>query len=1031
MDEAYESKGNLLDEHRMLADERRLVFGSEAPPIKAWALCFSGGGIRSGTFCLGIMQGLAKGYAQSGGVAQTDQPSSRGILTDFHYLSTVSGGGYAGSWLTRLRTERANWKELLVASGGSRGVPGSAGQDIHPVRRLRSFSNYMSPKWGISLDGLTVIVEFVTTLLASLAIWAAAILFFATLPSVLVDVLEWLSKQTGTIIEVSARSSVLYAIPIVAAVAWLAVALAQLGLARFQWTTATNEKVSRSLAVIAAIGFGWLVYVTIFVLIPEAVSDWFYALSNGPEPEATERLKNLVWTLAKQGANAEAGGVGLGGTILAVLISLWGYWSRNGNQIKQEALGLSGRFGSAAFNLLAAAALILFCVSAALATKTLINQKYSAQLIDTGYWAQLTHYSAVTANWLTAPAWRLLLFSFAIALVVSFLKGANRSSLHGLYASRLTRAYLGSARMKRNPSIFTGFDSDDDCALNVPFKDPEGKSRLVHIINMTLNMGRNGARSADWQERMGASFTASPFHCGSSSTNYVGSEKYEGVLTLGRAMAISGAAVSPNMGYHSAPGVRTIMTIFNVRLGWWLSNPNIAGQPLVARDRWKFWKPHRQSDEPRMALFQILKEALGFTEEKSDWLYLSDGGHFDNLGLYEMIRRRCSRIVVIDAGCDGRFEHTDLHIAMTKAFVDFGARIELPPTLPGQEGPGEKQRVVVGKVLYEKNNNEPECEGQIFIVKPILTGAEPSTLLQYALTSRKANHTFPHHSTLDQFFDETQFERYRQLGEFSARELMETMELVDHPGYEPTNPSYPLLPKDPNSADKPKVTTAPIVPANDNKLSGNPPPATITGWQSLSTAVQSMSTVKLLIGTAATVSLVGAGLRVSGEVAMRAGQEIGIVAPDLKGEVEFSDPKGILKDGIEVKLDDSQILGQELADLKEQVDRLSRIKFENSDPQPNLDEIRKQYAEISDRLRQLLTRPIPEGGKPGSPGPPGPSGFTEDQRDQILSDIRRIDTATQGKMGRPAPMLKTIVDRLQRIENMLLRIRPDIGVAQR
>ena len=114
-------------------------------------------------------------------------------------------------------------------------------------------------------------------------------------------------------------------------------------------------------------------------------------------------------------------------------------------------------------------------------------------------------------------------------------------------------------------------------------------------------------------------------------------------------MTISGAAASPNMGYHSSPAVSFVMTFFNVRLGWWLPNPKFSDDKLL------------QKREPESALKPLFFEATGQTTEERDWIYLSDGGHFDNLGLYEMIRRRCRKIVVVDASADEEQEYDEYY----------------------------------------------------------------------------------------------------------------------------------------------------------------------------------------------------------------------------------------------------------------------------------------------------------------------------------------------------------------------------------
>ena len=165
--------------------------------------------------------------------------------------------------------------------------------------------------------------------------------------------------------------------------------------------------------------------------------------------------------------------------------------------------------------------------------------------------------------------------------------------------------------------------------------------RLFHVVNMALNVV--GGQNLAWQERKAESFIATPLVSGNDSVKFWRTNAYAsktGGLTLGTAIAISGAAASPNQGYHSSPLVGLLMALFNVRLGWWLGNPSRT----AAASR----------EGPRWGIVQIVQELFGLTTDRSKYIYLSDGGHFENLGIYEMIRRRCHLIVASDAGCDPR-----------------------------------------------------------------------------------------------------------------------------------------------------------------------------------------------------------------------------------------------------------------------------------------------------------------------------------------------------------------------------------------
>ena len=148
-------------------------------------------------------------------------------------------------------------------------------------------------------------------------------------------------------------------------------------------------------------------------------------------------------------------------------------------------------------------------------------------------------------------------------------------------------------------------------------------------------------------------------------------------------MAISGAAASPNMGYHSSPVLSLVMTFFNARLGWWLPNPGPNGK--------RVW----DHASPRFSLAPLLNEALGKTTDENKWVYLSDGGHFENLGLYEMVMRRCKRIIVVDGGCDLDFKLEDLGNAVRKIQIDLGVPIVFDPAVALERGPAARTTIVL------------------------------------------------------------------------------------------------------------------------------------------------------------------------------------------------------------------------------------------------------------------------------------------------------------------------------------------------
>lgn len=288
------------------------------------------------------------------------------------------------------------------------------------------------------------------------------------------------------------------------------------------------------------------------------------------------------------------------------------------------------------------------------------------------------------------------------------------------------------------------------------------KPRPLHIINIALNLVRG--KELAWQNRKAQSFTVSALHAGSyrdlgyrPTQSYAVSRREQRALSLGTALAISGAAASPNMGYHSSPVVTFLMALFNVRLGWWLANPK---------------QQEYQRACPSFSPKPLLAETFGWTDNEHPYIYLSDGGHFENLGLYEMVLRRCHFIVVSDASCDPSCSFDDLGNAISKIRADLGIPIEftdipISPRIPGGRPFSIKEDAVsrlkycaTAKIDYRAIDGDEAEPGWLLYIKPAFYGIESADVINYAL----ANPLFPHETTGDQMYSETQFESYRMLG---------------------------------------------------------------------------------------------------------------------------------------------------------------------------------------------------------------------------------------------------------------------------
>jgi hypothetical protein len=236
-------------------------------------------------------------------------------------------------------------------------------------------------------------------------------------------------------------------------------------------------------------------------------------------------------------------------------------------------------------------------------------------------------------------------------------------------------------------------------------------------------------------------------------------------LDLATAMAVSGAAASSNMGANSIKALTPTLAILNVRLGYWMDNPR-----HVVEDG-------RQSSLMDQAYF--LQEMFGLMREDAGRIYLTDGGHIENLGIYELLRRRCRLIIAVDAEADPDMSFGSLVALQRYARIDMGILINLPWAeirdgslaaskeiaksggLPPQAAP-HGPHCSIGEIVYPGNR-----KGILIYVKSSITGDENDYIVDYKRRFPK----FPHETTADQLFSEEQFEVYRALGFHAVSEM--------------------------------------------------------------------------------------------------------------------------------------------------------------------------------------------------------------------------------------------------------------------
>jgi hypothetical protein len=397
---------------------------------------------------------------------------------------------------------------------------------------------------------------------------------------------------------------------------------------------------------------------------------------------------------------------------------------------------------------------------------------FSSSTVTDIYW------TAIRQGTTAASLLFWLVLCGGVVVLACLLTDVNLFSLNAMYANRLIRCYLGASRRKRtwpdpkNPqkggrtggaptgvveqeerveNLITGFDFEDDLWLRDLLFDKATAhpySGPFPLINTALNLV--AGQELAWQDRKADSFVLTPLYCGSHSTGYQKlpdpNEDPDPDLTLGRAIAISGAAADPNMGVSQSLPQTLLMTVFNARLGRWLQNPR-------HHPTWRGGGPSTGE--------LLFRELLGLTDEDSNYVHLSDGGHFENLGVYELVRRRCRYIVACDAGQDGQFAFVDLAGLIRKCRTDFGVRIELDVSLirPPAATRLSRWHCAVGTIHYEDVDSETP-PGLLVYIKSSLTGDESPDVQNYAALHPE----FPHQSTADQFFNESQFESYRALG---------------------------------------------------------------------------------------------------------------------------------------------------------------------------------------------------------------------------------------------------------------------------
>lgn len=612
-------------------------------PDWRWAagIALSGGGIRSATFGVGVLAALAK----------------RNLLHQFDYLSTVSGGGYAGSFLTQL---------LGTGTGEGLGLR----RDAIPFRRpegesgilkaLRQRARYLS---GTFWERVFVALRQAYGLFVNLVLLIVATAAFAYLDACLRRALP---DRWAMVLAVAAPLSALLI---------FAASTGRLD------ATGTNP------------GWRHVLLGSLFVIPPL----WF---SLGVIHHALENATTWVPGSIETGpfvSSLVAGG---------------------------SAVAVAGALATAFARFRSAVVAVLTTLVALLAESAL--------------------YFAFQATSPLMGGLALLGLVLVAALPLAFLD-VNLTSLHGYYRAKLSAAFLlkpdGQAadplKLSHVAPGTTPFPIVN-CALNVPGSDdPVMRGRLSDVFSLT------------------------PVSIGSAVLGHLPTRKWEAAnpeLDLATAMALSGAAASPQMGLRTTKLGSFWLTFLNVRLGYWLRRPepDPDGCP-----------PPAVSSRPRLQY--LLRELTATAHEDLGFLHVSDGGHIENLGVYELLRRRCRFILAVDGENDPSMTFHALTNLQRLAYIDFGIRIEAELDDLRLGGGGlSRSHFRFCRICYPASGGGTEGEiGYLVFLKLSLTGNEGEFIRRYRLDEP----AFPHHPTADQFFSEPQFEAYRSLGEHVGDKL--------------------------------------------------------------------------------------------------------------------------------------------------------------------------------------------------------------------------------------------------------------------
>ena len=681
----------------------------EEPDEDKLGICTSGGGIRSAAFCLGALQTLR---------ASNDLGRAR-------YLACVSGGGYAAIAHVVLASETLKRADANGESHYFHRQPPYA-PDSPEERHLRDNLNYLAPGLiGRVWLGVNLLYGFVRQLVPFLTVIYLAAFVGGIAYS------HWL----GTTLRKDAVCPPLCAASFRDLQPFLLVALALIatgmllmvarGIGQLRWSDETTA--AMQFLVLLAIGLSALV-VFIFWLLPFVLIE----LSRG-------FLRVLAEPILAGGLAATAGAVSTGVA-----------WLLRHRTSKWVKIGIA----------------VLTTLSAPIAI--------FVPLVGLTYW------NAFHGMRWSEDTSRFVLAGVAILVLVAYELWSNQTApvAHLFYRDRLATVFIGYRdRTKRDGKDVLGFKQP---AWSAPIHfssirggEEDGQARMPNLVvcaaanlSSSVPTGRLATPFTFERDRVGGPLVKY------QTTAWLEGRAGVGTATLPALMAVSGAAVAPSMGKMTIPPLRFLMALFNLRLGVWLPNPYLSPRSVSAEELRSRHTRALSLDAPEPTLSRLsrpgplylLREAFGLNSIRNRFLYVTDGGHWENLGVVELLRRGCGRIICIDGSGGDTTTFGTLSEAISLARSDLGISIDIDLSDLKADASGiSKKPFAIGRITFPNHT-----EGVLVYVRALVPKSAPQDLLSYAMTDRR----FPNHPTSDQFFNEKRFEAYRSLGAYLAAQVV-------------------------------------------------------------------------------------------------------------------------------------------------------------------------------------------------------------------------------------------------------------------